>query len=111
METRPGTVEGWEFNDANTGMSSTRGARVGARWPEKEGYIQEDEYPLTVVHQDDSGYILLLMNSEDGDSLIVAYSIDFDYGPEGAVAREDIAGQELAPYRRVSLESFFEVTG
>jgi hypothetical protein len=76
-------------------------------WPE-EGFIPEDAYPLQVIHQDDTGYVLLQVDPDDADTLIVACSIDFDYEREGAVAREDIAGEELAPYRKLNLAEFFE---
>jgi hypothetical protein len=76
-------------------------------WPE-EGYIPEDAYPLEVIHQDDTGYVLLQVGANDADSLIVASQIDFDYEREGAVARKDIAGLELAPYRKLNLAAFYE---
>jgi len=76
-------------------------------WPE-QGYIPENAYPLEVIHQDDTGYVLLQVDPMDDDSLIVVASIDFDYEREGAVARKDIAGKELAPYRKLNLGNFFE---
>ena len=76
-------------------------------WPE-EGYIPEDAYPLEVIHLDDTGYVLLQIDAMDADTLIVACQIDFDYESEGAVARKDIAGLELAPYRKLNLAAFFE---
>tara|TARA_R110000744_G_scaffold193948_1_gene312750 strand:- start:182 stop:703 length:522 start_codon:yes stop_codon:yes gene_type:complete len=76
-------------------------------WPE-EGYIPEDAYPLEVIHQDDTGCVLLQIDAMDADTLIVACQIDFDYESEGAVARKDIAGRELAPYRKLNLVAFYE---
>jgi hypothetical protein len=96
-----------------------------SEWPE-EGFIPEGAYPLQVIHQDDTGYVLLQVGANDADNLIVAYSIDFDYEREGAVPRKDIAGddpewklmfhsivgrktrKELAPYRKLNLAEFFE---
>lgn len=37
--------------------------------------IPNSAYPLRVVHQDDGGFIYLLLN----DEIVVAQSIDFDY--------------------------------
>ena len=76
-------------------------------WPE-EGHIPEDAYPLEVIHQDDTGYVLLQIAAMDADTLIVAYQHDFDYEREGAVARKHYAGLELAPYRKLNLAAFFE---
>jgi hypothetical protein len=102
-------------------MAKRLGPMTHDDWPE-EGYIPEDAYPLQVIHQDDTGYVVLQIDAMDANSLIVASQIDFDYeGVPGkhldldgcacqdslAVAREDIAGRELAPYRRLNLAAFF----
>ena len=79
-------------------------------WPD-QGYIPEDAYPLEVIHQDDTGYVLLQVDPMDADSLIVVASIDFNYEREGAVARRDIAGEELAFFRKLNLGNFFEKEG
>jgi len=44
-----------------------------------EGLIPAEAYPLTVMHQDDNGYVYLLL---DG-CLISAPTIDFDFIHEG----------------------------
>jgi hypothetical protein len=88
-------------------MSKPDIQRSYSEWPE-EGFIPEDAYPLQVIHQDDTGYVLLQVGANDADNLIVAYSADFDYEREGAVPRKGIAGEELAPYRKLNLAAFFE---
>jgi hypothetical protein len=83
-------------------------------WPE-EGSIPEDAYPLEVIHQDDTGYVLLKVGANDADNLIVAYSADFDY-EEGAVPREQVVDhyggdKNYAPYRKLNLAAFYEHGG
>jgi len=36
-------------------------------------------YPLTVVHQDDDGYLILLLDVNDASSTVIAQTIDFDF--------------------------------
>ena len=85
-------------------MSKADIQRSYNEWPE-EGYIPEDAYPLEVIHQDDTGYVLLQVGANDADNLIVAYSADFDY-EEGAVPRQQVVDD--APYRKLNLAAFFE---
>ena len=46
---------------------------------EEDMYIPADAYPLKLIHSDDNGYVILLMDEQDDNSLIVAQSIDFDF--------------------------------
>ena len=46
---------------------------------EEDRYIPADAYPLKLIHADDNGYVILLMDEQDDNSLIVAQSIDFDF--------------------------------
>ena len=85
-------------------MSKADIQRSYNEWLE-EGYIPEDAYPLEVIHQDDTGYVLLQVGANDADNLIVAYSADFDY-EEGAVPRQQVVDD--APYRKLNLAAFFE---
>jgi len=79
----------------------------------EEGSIPEDAYPLEVIHQDDTGYVLLQVDAMDADTLIVAYSADFDYVAGGAIPREPVVAhfggdKNYAPYRKLNLATFFE---
>jgi len=71
-----------------------------------EGFIPSEAYPLKLIHADDNGYLILLLDAEDDNSTIVVHSIDFEHGvDEGwVVPRADIAYQ-LMPYWALSLEA------
>ena len=43
----------------------------------RDGYLLPSTKPLKVIHYDDSGHILALLNEHDDDSLIIVQSIDF----------------------------------
>ena len=43
------------------------------------GYIPTEAYPLKLIHSDDNGYLILLLDEHDDDSTIIANSIDFDF--------------------------------
>jgi len=43
------------------------------------GYIPAEAYPLKLIHSDDNGYLILLLDEYDDDSTIIANSIDFDF--------------------------------
>ena len=79
-----------------------------------EGFIPSNAYPLRLIHSDDNGYLVLLLDAEDDNSTIVVYSGDFDFiairklgGPEKGyvVPRADIDKDLLMPYRSLSLEA------
>ena len=48
-----------------------------------DGSIPIDAYPLQVVHSDDDGYLILLLDENDENSTILVQSIDFDFIEEG----------------------------
>jgi hypothetical protein len=74
------------------------------------GFIPSNAYPLRLIHSDDNGYLVLLLDAEDDNSTIVVHSIDFEEA-EGAllfpcvVPRADIDKDWLMPYRSLSLEA------
>ena len=82
-----------------------------------EGFIPSDAYPLRLIHSDDNGYLVLLLDDEDLNSTIVVHSADFEE-TEGSllfprvVPRADIDKGLLMPYRSLSLEAvmYKEVT-
>jgi len=43
------------------------------------GYIPADAYPLKVIHSDDQGNLILLLDEQDDDSMIIVQSMDFDF--------------------------------
>jgi len=75
-----------------------------------EGFIPSDAYPLRLIHSDDNGYLVLLLDEQDANSTIVVHSIDFEE-TEGlllfpcVVPRADIDKDLLMPYRSLSLEA------
>ena len=44
-----------------------------------DGYIPTAAYPLKLIHSDDNGYLILLLDEHNDDSTIIANSIDFDF--------------------------------
>ena len=74
------------------------------------GFIPSNAYPLRLIHSDDNGYLVLLLDAEDDNSTIVVHSIDFEE-TEGSllfprvVPRADIDKDLLMPYRSLSLEA------
>jgi hypothetical protein len=75
-----------------------------------EGFIPSEAYPLRLVHSDDNGYLVLLLDEQDANSTIVVHSIDFEETEESllfprVVPRADIDKDLLMPYRSLSLEA------
>ena len=79
-----------------------------------EGFIPSEAYPLKLIHADDNGYLILLLDAEDDNSTIVVHSIDFDFiairklgelEKGYVVPRADIDEDLLMPYRSLSLEA------
>jgi hypothetical protein len=70
-----------------------------------EGFIPSDAYPLRLVHSDDNGYLVLLLDEQDDNSTIVVYSADCDFEDGYVVPRADIDADLLMPYRSLSLEA------
>jgi hypothetical protein len=75
-----------------------------------EGFIPSNAYPLRLIHSDDNGYLVLLLDDEDLNSTIVVHSADFEE-TEGSllfprvVPRADIDKDLLMPYRNLRLEA------
>ena len=69
-----------------------------------EGFIPSEAYPLKLIHSDDNGHLILLLDEQDANSTIVVHSIDFEHGVDEGwiVPRADIAYQ-LMPYWPLSL--------
>ena len=55
------------------------GERMYEEEETRDGYIPSEAYPLKVIHSDDNGYLILLLDEHDDNSTIVAQSIDFDF--------------------------------
>lgn len=72
-----------------------------------EGFIPSNAYPLRLIHSDDNGYLILLLDAEDPNSTIVVHSIDFEHGVDEGwiVPRADIDEDLLMPYHSLSLEA------
>jgi len=69
------------------------------------GFIPSNAYPLRLIHSDDNGYLVLLLDAEDDNSTIVVYSADFDFEDGYVVPRADVDAALLMPYRSLSLEA------
>ena len=50
-------------------------------WP-VHGYIPADAYPLKDIHSDNQGYLILLLDEQDDDSLIIVQSMGFKLADE-----------------------------
>ena len=46
---------------------------------EEDRYIPAEAYPLKLIHSDNSGFVILLMDETDDNSTIMAHSADFDF--------------------------------
>mgnify|MGYP003124811568 FL=1 len=42
-------------------------------------YIPAEAYPLKLIHSDNSGFVILLLDENDDSSTIIASSSDFDF--------------------------------
>ena len=64
-----------------------------------EGFIPSEAYPLKLIHSDDNGHLILLLDEQDANSTIVVHSIDFEHGVDEGwiVPRADIAYQLPSP--------------
>ena len=70
------------LQDLMQGGSGSLRSRTGlVIWP-VHGYIPADAYPLKVIHSDNQGYLILLLDEQDDDSLIIVQSMGFKLADE-----------------------------